>query len=169
MKKFFIDAESDGLYGTFLSVAVMVTDENEKEIDRFYASVHISPDQIVSEWVRENVYPDLKNAEIHFETENEMLEAFWSFWLKYREDSMCISYVQYPVECRLFERCVMMNEKERTFLGPFPIYDLSTLLAVRGLGFDVDMEALSGLQLKAHDAMNDVRMMAAVWKKLSEE
>ena len=169
MKRFFVDAESDGLYGAFLSVAVMVTDENGEELDRFYASVNISSDQIVSEWVRENVYPDLKNAEIYFDGEEEMLEAFWSFWMKYREDSMCISYVQYPVECRLFTRCVMMNEKERAFQGPFPLYDLSTLLASKGFPFDVDMAALSGMQLKAHDAMNDVRMMAAVWQRLFSE
>ncbi len=166
MKKFFVDAESDGLYGAFLSVAAMVTDENGAELDRFYASVNVSPDQIETEWVKENVYPELKNAEAYFDTEKDLLEAFWSFWMKHRADSVCIAYVQYPVESRLFERCVMVNKEERTFLGPFPLYDLSTLLTARGFGFDEDMQVLSGLKLKAHDAMNDVRMMAAVWKKL---
>lgn len=169
MKKFFVDAETDGLYGDFLSVAAMVTDENGAELDRFYASVNILPNQIETEWVKENVYPDLKNAEIFFDTEEEMLEMFWSFWMKYRTDSICIAYVQYPVECRLFARCVMKNKEERTFLGPFPIYDLSTLLVAKGFGFDEDMQALSGLKLKAHDAINDVRMMAEVWKKFGME
>lgn len=166
MKRFFVDAESDGLYGAFLSVAAMVTDEAGTELDRFYASVKISPDQIRSEWVRENVYPDLKNAEVFFDTEKAMLEAFWLFWMKHRADSVCIAYVQYPVECRLFAQCVKENEAERAFLGPFPLYDLSTLLAAKGFSFDSDMQTLSGLPLKAHDAMNDVRMMAAVWNRL---
>ncbi len=169
MKKFFVDAESDGLYGAFLSVAAMVTDENGAEIDSFYASVNISREQIESEWVRENVYPDLKNAGTFFDTEEEMLEAFWSFWMEHRADSVCIAYVQYPVECRLFTRCVMKNETERAFLGPFPLYDLSTLLVTKGLSFNPDMQALSGLNLKAHDAMNDVRMMAAAWDRLISE
>ena len=169
MKRFFVDAESDGLYGAFLSVAAMVTDEAGAELDRFYASVRISLDRIGSAWVRENVYPDLKNAEIFFDTEAEMLAAFWSFWMEHRADSVCIAYVQHPVESRLFTRCVMINEAERAFLGPFPLYDLSTLLAANGLSFNADMQALSGLNLKAHDAMNDVKMMAAVWNKLGNE
>ena len=166
MKKFFVDAESDGLYGAFLSVAAMVTDENGAELERFYASLNILPEQIASEWVKEHVYPDLKNAEMFFDTEAEMLEAFWLFWMKYREEAMCIAYVQYPVEARLVSRCVMKNEAERAFLGPFPLYDLSTLLLAKGFSFDVDMQAFSGLNLPSHDAMNDVRMMAAVWQKL---
>lgn len=166
MKRFFVDAECDGLYGTFLSVAAMVTDEVGEALDRFYAAVRISSEQISSAWVRENVYPDLKNAEIFFDTEMEMLEAFWSFWMKHRADSVCIAYVQHPVESRLFTRCVMTDEAERAFLGPFPLYDLSTLLAANGIPFNADMQALSGLNLRSHDAMNDVRMMAAVWNRL---
>ncbi|MBE6666483.1 MAG: hypothetical protein E7603_09785 [Ruminococcaceae bacterium] len=169
MKRFFVDAETDGLYGPFLSIAAMVTDENGVELDRFYASVNVSCEQLNSEWVRANVYPDLKNAEMFFDTEAEMLEAFWKFWMKHRADSICIAYVQYPVEARLFTRCVMKNTTERAFLGPFPLYDLSTLLVSKGFSFDVNIQALSGLNLKAHDAMNDVRMLASVWNKLDGE
>lgn len=166
MKRFFVDAECDGLYGAFLSVAAMVTDENGTELDCFYASVNILPDQIESEWVKENVYPTLKKADKRFDTELELLEAFWTFWLKHRANSICISYVQHPVESRLFTRCVMQNAAERTFLGPFPLYDLSTLLVLRGFSFNADIQALSGMNLKEHDAMNDVKMIAAVWNKL---
>ena len=166
MNNFFVDAETDGLYGDFLSVAAIVTDETGAEIDRFYASVNIKPEKLETEWVKENVYPYLKNAAIHFAHEEEMLEAFWSFWIKHSEDSICIAYVQYPVECRLFEKCVMKNKAERTFLAPFPIYDLSTLLFSKGLSFNADMQKLSGMEIISHDAMNDVKMMASVWKKL---
>lgn len=169
MNRFFVDAESDGLYGPFLSIAAMVTDEKGAELDRFYVSVKISPEQIKTEWVKENVYPDLKNADARCDNESELLEAFWQFWIKHRTDSVCISYVQYPVESRLFMRCVMENESQRAFLAPFPIYDLSTLLAARRFSFDADVQALSGMNLKAHDAMNDVKMMAAVWNALADE
>lgn len=38
MKKelFFVDAEMDGLYGTFLSIAVIVTDYEGNELERHY-------------------------------------------------------------------------------------------------------------------------------------
>lgn len=169
MKRFFVDAESDGLYGGFLSVAAMVTDEKGVELDRFYASVKISSEYIEAEWVKENVYPYLENADYHFDSESEMLEAFWAFWIKHRTDSICISHVQHPVESRLFTYCVMKDVEERMFLGPFPLYDLSTLLIARGLSFNEDMQILSGMSLKEHDAMNDVKMMAVVWNALIHE
>ncbi len=166
MHSFFVDAESDGLYGRFLSVAALVTDELGNELDRFYSAVSVKAEDIKTPWVLENVCPYLNNADVFYATEGELLDAFWAFWLKHRENAECISYVSYPVESRLFAACVAKNESERSFLGPFPLYDLSTLLVARGYGFDVDMASLSGLHLDAHDAMNDVKMLSLVWQKL---
>ena len=112
--------------------------------------------------------PCLANADELVSTEDELLDRFWEFWMKHRENAVCIAYVPYPVEARLFSRCVMKAPDERTFLGPFPLYDLSTLLVARGLDPDPDMAELSGMGLTEHDAMNDVRMMAGVWEKLMD-
>ena len=166
MNRFYVDAECDGLYGAFLSVAAMVTDENGKELDRFYVSVRANESDIQTDWVREHVLPYLANADEIVNTEDELLDSFWEFWMKHRESAVCIAYVQYPVEARLFSQCVMKAAEERTFLGPYPLYDLSTLLVARGLDPDPDMAALSGMELTEHDAMNDVRMIAKVWEKL---
>ena len=105
--------------------------------------------------------PCLDNADERAATEDELLDCFWDFWMKHRESAVCIAFVQYPVEARLFSCCVMKLPDERAFLGSFPLYDLS-----RGLDPDADMAALSGMELIPHDAMNDVRMMARVWKNL---
>lgn len=166
MNRFYVDAECDGLYGAFLSVAAMVTDENGRELDRFYVSVRANESDIQTDWVREHVLPYLANADEIVNTEDELLDSFWEFWMKHRESAVCIAYVQYPVEARLFSQCVMKAPEERTFLGPYPLYDLSTLLVARGLDPDQNMAELSGMELTEHDAMNDVRMMAKVWEKL---
>ncbi len=163
---FFTDAETDGLYGRFLSVAALVTDKNGREIERFYGAVKTDIEDVQSEWVRKNVYPYLKNASVIFDDEYALSEAFWSFWMKYRETADCVAYVPYPVESRLFSLCVLQNIDERQFLGPFPMYDLATLLESKGNNFDCDMKAMSGLELCCHDAMDDVLMMAEVWHKL---
>lgn len=160
---FFVDAESDGFYGKFLSVAALVTDKNGTELDSFYGAVKVNADDISSEWVRENVYPYLKNASVFYDSEGNMLEAFWLFWLKHRENADCVSYVPYPVESRLFNFCVTENTEKRQFLAPFPLYDLATVLESKGYHYDSDMQTLSGLELISHDAMNDVRMAAKVW------
>ena len=167
VKNFYVDAESDGLYGKFLSVAVLVTDENGVTADRFYAAVITKEEDIATPWVRENVFPYLKNADTFYSNESELLDAFWNFWLKHKDDSICISYVGYPVESRLFMTCVMKNMTERAFLGPFPLYDLSTLLVAKGYDFNIDLSEISTLKLIPHDAMNDVKMIADVWKRLN--
>lgn len=166
MKHFFVDAETDGLYGRFLSVAVLVVDEKGVELDCFYAAVCVKEEDITTPWVRDKVYPFLKNADVFYENESDLLESFWSFWLEHRENSVCIAYVEYPVETRLFSTCVMHNLEERAFLGPFPLYDLSTLLVARGYDFNADLTTISDLDLVSHDALNDVKMMADVWQKL---
>ena len=164
MNRFFVDAETDGLYGDFLSVAVLVTDDCGEETDRFYAAVEAP--EVRSAWVRENVLPSLTNAEELVPNEQALLERFWRFWLKHREQAVCIADVACPVEARLFAKCVEAELPQREFLGPFPIYDLATLLAARGIDFDTDRRRLSGLDLRQHDAMDDVRMMAAIWNLL---
>lgn len=166
MNKFYVDAECDGLYGSFLSVAALVTDECGRELDRFYLSVRANESDIQTEWVRENVFPFLAGADELVNTEDELLDRFWEFWMKHRENAVCIAYVPYPVEARLFTHCVMKAPIDRAFFGPFPLYDLGTLLMARGLDPDPDMSVLSGMELTKHDAMNDVRMMEKVWEKL---
>ena len=163
---FFVDAETDGLYGAFLSAAALVTDGAGRELDRFYGA--LSPDRaaVSDPWVRENVLPSLGRAEVFFETEAQLLEAFWAFWLRWREGCVCAADVPVPVEARLLARCVEGDPETRTCLGPFPLLDLSTLLFSRGIDPKADRLSLSGLSLTRHDALDDVRMTAAVWRKL---
>ena len=163
---FFVDAETDGLYGPFLSVAAMVTDQLGAEIDRFYGALYPQQVVITDPWVQENVFPSLSRAETFFETDTALLEAFWAFWLHYREDCLCVADVPVPVEARLFAKCVAADPFVRTFQGPYPLMDLSTLLYSRGIDPDADRTNLSGLPCKRHDALDDVRMTAAIWQKL---
>lgn len=163
---FFVDAETDGLYGRFLSIAALVTDKEGRELDRFYGAMSVVPEELHSDWVKEHVLPILGKAERIFPNEEALQEAFWAFWLRHRETAECVAYVQYPVEARLFTACVMRQPESREFLGPFPLYDLSTLLSVHGLRFDADLQELSGLEMPSHNALNDVCLTAAVWKKL---
>ena len=166
MNRFFVDAETDGLYGGFLSTAALVTDESGTQTDRFYGAVRVKEEDIRSQWVIENVYPYLNNADRFFDSEADLLAAFWEFWLKYRDSSVCIAYVQYPVEANLFRKCVEVNMSERALLAPFPIYDLSTLLIAKGYDFNADLQQLTGLELVSHDAMNDVLLTAKAWQML---
>lgn len=164
MKHFFVDAETNGLYGDFLSIAVLVTDCFGEELDHFYMAVE-APKNCAA-WVKENVLPHLVCAEETVQNEQMLLECFWSFWLKHREGAACVADVAFPAEARLFEKCVKAEPSQRAYLGPYPLYDLATMLEAHGIDFDTDRRKLSGMELCRHDAMDDVRMMAAIWNRL---
>lgn len=163
MNYFFVDAETDGLYGTFLSIAVAVSDKNGILLDRFYGRIDIDRDQLQSEWVKRNVFDSLSNAEKVYASEYELLEAVWDLWMKHRETAYAVADVMHPVESRLFTECVRHDEKNREFLGPFPLLDLSTLLMTRGVDWNADRNELSGMALTRHDAMDDVLMLKENW------
>lgn len=154
--KFFVtDAETDGLYGRVLSIAAKVID-GKRIVAHFYGAVEVRVEEIESEWVKENVYPYLKNAEVFYESEKELLEAFWQFYTIYHKDYVVLSQVPYPVETGLFYKCIMADKAEREPISPFPLLDLESMLAAKGFGILSDTESILKTKRISHDAMNDV-------------
>ena len=163
-KYMFIDAETDGLYGPFLSIAAIVCDAEGEEESIFYACRSCTPEEITEEWVLENVYPYLKSDNL-YEEEEGLLSSFWRFYMEHK-DCICIGDVIYPVESRLFERCVRANLSERSFQGPYPLMDLSSMLYVRGMDPLTERSSLMNRSdYIPHYALDDVRMSIAIWKK----
>ncbi len=166
-KLFFVDAECDGLYGAFITVAGMIIDVEGNEVERFYYGIQKENLHVKSEWVKENVLPKLGNYTV-FPNEREMLEAFWEKWMKYQKDAYAIGDVIYPVECRLFQKCVEQNEIERSFLAPYPLLDLASMLYARGIDPLSERTKLSGCIKNAiqHNALFDIEMTTEIWKQL---
>ena len=163
----FIDAETDGLYGNFLTVAILVLDENMQEKERKYAGIKKENLVVTDLWTKENVLPVLAGYE-ECETEKELLEKIWGIWIKYAKDAYAIADVCYPVECRLFEKCVKLNEHERKFQAPYPLIDLSSLLLAKGIDPLKERKEMVDYLLdgEQHNAMYDVETMVEIWKKL---
>ena len=163
-----VDAESNGLYGEILSVAAIVLDDQYHEIDCYYAERDLSRIEIVDPWVTENVVP-LFNQELVYQSEAELLEHFWGFWMQYQGQAMTMADVTYPVEVNLFRKCVEKNLSERKFLGPFPLLDLSTFLMAKGYDPLVDRQCLIDYPIgDQHNALVDVRVTGAIWKKMNQ-
>lgn len=159
----FVDAETDGLYGPVLSIGAVVLDTDEKECASFYEKQKINPDEIIEPWVKENVLPLLGEAPEH-ETEEELLEAFWQFYLKYA-DCYVIADVPYPVEASLFSKCVLRDEPNRKWKAPFPLMDLSSMLHAKGMDSLVSRQELLGKQVQQHNGLEDARMSAEIYLK----
>lgn len=163
-----VDAESNGLYGEILSVAAIVLDEQFVEVDSFYAERDLSKIESLDPWVKENVVPLFKQEHV-CPGEVELLEHFWDFWLPYQGRVRAIADVTYPVEANLFRKCIEKNLAERSFLGPFPLLDLSTFLLAKGYDPLVDRHLLIDNPIgDQHNALVDVRVAGAIWKKLNQ-
>lgn len=165
-KLVFVDAETDGLYGMFLSVAMVVTDSTGKEIlDNLYIGLKDAENLAKDPWVRENVIGKMGKYE-SCEDETELLEKVWDFWMKYAKDSYAVADVQYPVESRLFQECVERDPKERQWNAPFPLLDLSTVLYWEGYDPLINRLELLNDKTEVHNALNDAKMTASVWSIL---
>lgn len=164
---FFIDAESDGLYGQIISVAVIVTDPQFNVLDEQYYGIKKSLLAVKEPWVQENVIPILGEYE-SFDTEDELIEQVWNLWMKHRDNAYAIADVAYPVEMGLFRRCIMQDVSARCFLGPFPLLDLSSILYAKGYDPNVERQQLldEDTLIKQHNALDDVRMSITIFKKL---
>ena len=165
-KYLFVDAETDGLYGKFISIAMVVADHAGNELEHIYVGLSNPEKHIKEKWVLENVLPILGKYE-EYDDEHSLLEAAWSFWRANAQNSYVIADVMYPVESRLFAMCVEQDVEERIFQGPFPMLDLASMLYTVGINPLEAREKLAkpldnGMQ---HNALYDARMAMAIWKK----
>ncbi len=168
-KFLFVDAETDGLYGTFLSIAVILTGYEGNEIERYYWGINPKTLQIQSEWVMQNVVPIMGDYEI-CRNEDELLEKFWNVWDKNRENTFAVADVCYPVESTLFQRCVLHDLEERQMKGPFPLLDLSSMLLAKGIDPLVDRLELSDENgKKMHNALTGVEIYVEIWRKVCQK
>ena len=70
------------------------------------------------------------------------------------------------VECTVFYRCILENEKERGPEGPFPLLDLSSILIAKGIDPLAERTQLIDMQeKKMHNALTDVEVSIQIWKK----
>ncbi|ORU00262.1 hypothetical protein D081_1356 [Anaerovibrio sp. JC8] len=166
MNYIFLDAETDGLYGPFVSVAMVLTDADGNELEKQYIGLSEPEKHIRTEWVRENVLPIMGEYE-KYDDEHSLLEAVWSFWRTHAQNAYIIIDVMHPVESRLMSKCVSSNIEERLFQGPFPMLDISSMLYVIGIDPLKAREELvnpleNGMQ---HNALYDARTTLAIWKK----
>lgn len=165
-KLVFVDAESDGLYGPFLTVGMLVTDLYGHEIERAYYGIKKKNLHITDAWTRQHVLPLMGDYE-GCNGEGELLEKVWVFWMRYEQWAYAVADVAFPVESRLFECCVRRNEKERKGHGPFPLLDMSSLLLAKGIDPLQERAALLKQPLSGgqHNALYDVMVSAAIWRE----
>lgn len=165
-KYLFVDAETDGLYGSILTVGIVAADRRGKEIERAYYGIAKEHMAVTDAWVKEHVLPILGEYESCAD-ETELLEKVWKFWLRYQEEAYVIADVTYPVECRLFEKCVNLDPENRKMMAPFPLMDLSSMIYAKGIEPLSDRSELAREinEQDRHNALEDALASLMIWKK----
>lgn len=164
-KLFSVDAETNGLYGKVWAIGAVVMDPDGQ--DDVFAGM-IDPAVVTDPWVRENIVPVVKLPV--FDSYEDLLEGFWSFWLQHRDDSLCLSDFGAPVEAALFRACIERDLESRMWLGPYPMHELGTALLLAGQDPDVNRREFAGKpDLVQHDPVDDAIAAAYCWKRLGAE
>jgi len=107
-------------------------------------------------WVRENVPP----LEQTSPTKQHLRNAFWSEWRSWADQgAVLVADCAWPVEASFLSSCVGLSHNEREWQGPYPLYDLaSMLLALNGNPL-ATTERMSD-ELPAHHPLMDARQSA---------
>lgn len=147
MRIVMIDVESDGLYGRAFAYAIVKAEVNKSGIRLIKAKmVNLGNFKVKSEWVKENVLPSLRKP-LPLESLNKFMEepAFINligepkalrteFWQDYTDfvlhdkDIQVWAGTNFPVETNFLSSVIKDNLSERQNLGPYPFYDLGTIL-----------------------------------------
>lgn len=128
-----IDAESNGLWGQAFSVAGIVYDEHGREIDRFVGRCPIEEE--VSQWVQENVLPQMTQIAEDYASYHDLLQAFFAWRAPYKEEKVQeLVHMGCPVEARLYLDAHTMGIIG-DWDGPYPLLDVA---AIPEIGDSVD-------------------------------
>lgn len=175
-----LDVESIGLYGEGFAVAYVVLDGDLNAVQfRIFATspnvanaVEILNNTIKSreqaladrEWVARNVFiPPTDETYWHHSTQG-VRTAFWNDWVEWRSRGTTLwADCAYPVESGFLIACVL-DDLSRGKDAPYPLYDLSTLLAAHG--YD-PMATFTRLPAEPrHNPLGDARQSARIFRSL---
>jgi hypothetical protein len=120
------DVESNGLYGEGFAVGAVVSDCKGNILDKLELKSAEGEQNVTSNWVKENVLPHLGNMPV-VQTNIELREAFYKFYMKHKDTCVIYSDVNYPVETNFLTAVVNDNLSEREFIMPCPLMDIANV------------------------------------------
>lgn len=164
MKIFSFDAEANGLWGKAFAISAVLF-EDGVQVKSFLARCPVEGD--VEEWVRENVLPAMEKIPNTHADYFSALEAFFKFYLLYKEGASVIVHMGLPVEARLF-----LDAHNQGFLGdwdaPYPLIDISALPEI-GTSVDAYNDARGIGVGGTHNPLSDSINAAVAYERWLEE
>lgn len=156
------DVESAGLHGEGFAVAGVIL-ENGEEIDSFcyVAPLHtVDCSEESEKWLGENVLPHLPEA--NRQGAQGVRSGFWADWMHWKEQgAQLVTDCGWPVEANFLTACIADDPENRSWNGPYPLFDLPSILLAAGENPTETFPRLSD-ELPAHNPLSDARQSARV-------
>ena len=152
MLYFSFDAETDGLFGPVFAIGAVVMDQEGNILDQFTGCFIGEP--VVNPWVQENCFPLPEDFAVYASRE-ELLDAFWNFYMQHRSKCVALADTPFPVEAGLMRKCIERDLQNRMPFSPYPIIDVASIFFANGLSTETDRMEFSGYAGKRHDPLAD--------------
>lgn len=171
MSDMVIDVESVGLHGEAFAVAWVLMDVTGRQLDADVLSCDPALARGSREghtWVTENVPRFTPNCT----SPAQVRQRFWKVYEDWKERlggqvrmwGECV----WPVETSFLSACIEDNHPTREWFGPYPLYDIASLMVAHGMNPLTPVERLPG-ELPAHSPLADARQSARVLRDLLSE
>lgn len=175
MKNIFFDMEFTGLHQNTTPISIGMVSDCGKILYLEFDDYDLN---MVDDWIKVNVTNQLwiQNPEIDTEQESLTYEVvtigdardFVIDWLSQFDEKL-----QFISDCLAYDWVLFCELFGGAFGVPDNIYyipmDLSTAFYMKGIDPDVSRKEFSGIDLPAHNAMNDAIMIKVCWEKLRNE
>lgn len=159
------DVESIGLHGEGYAVGGVILNHELNVVDELYfgcPSHAATGDDEGRKWIEEHVDPVLP---VHTHClPREVRSAFWSVWQTLSQHGCeMLAETIWPVESNFLTQCVK-DDWSRQWKGPYPLYDISSILLMAGYS---PIDALDRLnnEKPAHNPLCDARQSARLLRE----
>lgn len=163
-----IDVESVGLHGEAFAVAgFMVRDDGSA-----FQFIHACPAELCEqgivgdlEWVQKNV--SIVPESIRCKTPSEVRIRFWNEWRmlqKEQPEILMAADCLWPVEARFLAACVDDSRESRNWKGPYPLIDISAVMASAGVD-PMANHPRTSMETPAHNPLADARQSHRLLQK----
>lgn len=159
-----IDVESVGLHGEAFAIAYVLMDATGRQLDADVLSCDPALARGVQAghtWVTENVPRFLPNCT----SPAQVRQRFWKVYESWKErlggQVRMWAECAWPVETSFLSACIEDNHPAYEWIGPYPLYDIASLMVAYGMNPLTPVERLPD-ELPAHSPIADARQSARV-------
>jgi len=161
-----VATKADGPHGQPFAIGAVVCNiTTGQAIDTFSAKAELQ--SISDTFTINEVLPVVKRSTGKiYESRREMRNAFWEFYMWYREMAIVLGDFNVPYISNLFRDCIFDEFRSREHLAPQPLHELSTFLYAKHIDPNKDRKELIGSLADAwrrHDPLQDAMISAYIF------